>query len=81
MAWSDEPTSAQLAAIGNLIRWTVPSNIETLALDYLEITQTRREVSDEMKRLRELYINHKLSKDNVFSSPIWDGFNYKGVEK
>lgn len=74
MAWSDEPTPAQLSAIHRLIEWKVPKETTTSALEYLENTATRREVSDEMKRLRSLYVDHRLDKNNVFSSGIWEGF-------
>ena len=78
MAWSDEPTDAQLSAIYHLIRWKIPDAKAILALDWLRERATRREVSYEMKRLRELYISHKLTKDNCFDSEIWEGFEYDG---
>ena len=74
MAWSDEPTQAQLSGVYRLIEWTVPKDTLLAAVDYLEKTATRREVSDEMGRLRNLYIDHKLDKSNVFASDIWEGF-------
>lgn len=74
MAWTDEPTPAQLAAVQRLIQGTVPNTKVTLALVHLENNATRREVSDEMGRLRSLYIDRKLDKDNAFASDIWEGF-------
>ena len=74
MAWSDEPTQAQLSGVYRLIEWTVPKETILEALEYLEEKATRREVSDEMGRLRSLYIDHKLDKSNVFASEIWEGF-------
>ena len=74
MAWSDEPTQAQLSGIYRLIEWTVPKDTLLAAMEYLEETATRREVSNEMGRLRSLYIDHKLDKDNVFRSKVWEGF-------
>lgn len=79
MVWSDEPTPRQIGAIGRLVQWVVPTNqVLVNALDYLELTATRREVSEELKRLRELYIDKKLTKDNMFDSPIWEGFHDRG---
>ena len=78
MAWSDEPTEAQLAAIRHLIRWKLPASEVILASEWLKNNSTRRDVSYEMKRLRELYINHKLSRHNVFSGEIWEGFKHDG---
>ena len=74
MAWSDEPTQAQLAAVYHLIRWKLPTAEVTFAVDWLEQNATRREVSYELKRIRNLYINHKLTKDNIFESEIWEGY-------
>lgn len=51
MVWSDEPTEAQLNAIFMLIRWSVPTETAKNAVLWLEERATRREVSDEMKRL------------------------------
>ena len=76
MAWSDEPTEAQLAAIRHLIKWKLPSAEIMRASDWLEKHATRREVSYEMGRLRNLYIDRKLTKDNVFESEIWEGFEH-----
>lgn len=74
MAWSDKPTQAQLSGVYRLIEWTVPKDTLLAALEHLKETATRREVSDEMGRLRNLYIDHKLDKSNVFASSIWEGF-------
>ena len=78
MAWSDEPTEAQLAAVFNLTKWVLPRDLGKAATDYLEETATRREVSYELGRLRDLEIKHKLKdRESVFASDIWEGFNYK----
>ena len=74
MAWSDEPTQAQLSGVYRLIEGTVPKDTLLAAMGYLEETATRREVSNEMGRLRNLYIDHKLDKNNVFESEIWEDF-------
>lgn len=76
MVWSDEPTEAQLNAIFMLIRWSVPTEAAKNAVLWLEERATRREVSDEMKRLRELDLKHDLSASTCFVGDIWDGFPY-----
>lgn len=76
MAWSDEPTKGQLDAIYNLIQWHTSVNTAASALQWLTDTATRQEVSYELKRLRELSINHKLTEAECFNSKIWEGFDY-----
>lgn len=76
MAWSDEPTMAQLGAVKRLIEGTIPNETIVKALHHLENTATRREVSDELGRLRCLYIDRKLDKENAFEGDIWGGFGY-----
>ena len=77
MAWSDEPTMAQLGAVKRLIEFKVPKETLTNALQYLENTATRREVSNELGRLRSLYIDRKLDKSNVFDGKVWEGFEHE----
>ena len=71
MAWSDKPTPAQLGALANMIQWklTVAECDKTIV--YLRENSTRKELSDELKRVRDLYIERKLSRDNVFASTIY----------
>lgn len=77
MAWSDEPTDAQLNAIFMLIRWTVPIPTAQRAVTWLKYHGTRREVSDEVKRLRELNQTRNLSALNCFEGEIWEGFEHE----
>lgn len=77
MAWTDKPTKAQLFAIDKLMTGYMSTPMRVLAVDYLERTKTRRDVSDEMGRLRDLYMDRKLSKYNVFKAKIWEGFDYE----
>lgn len=74
MAWSDEPTDAQLNAIYSTIRWSVPIPMAQKAVLWLAEHATRREVSDEMKRVRELDLKHDLRASNCFIGEIWEGF-------
>lgn len=77
MAWSDEPTDAQLNAFYKLIHWEVPNNIAQKATLWLAEMATRREVSDELKRVKELAVTHKLSALNCFEGEIWEGFDHE----
>lgn len=77
MAWTDEPTEAQLSAIFNLTKWVLPRKLGKAATDWLKATSDRRQVSDELKRIKNLS-DHRMLKDKevVFASEIWDGFDY-----
>ena len=77
MAWSDEPTPAQLAVIYGWFKKCMPSSKASKAMKYLEDTATRREVSDERNRVRDLDHKKKLDGHNAFESEIWEGFKYE----
>lgn len=77
MAWSDEPTDAQLNAIFMTIRWVVPTPKAQEAVKWLAEKATRREVSDELKRLKTLNQTRNLSALNCFEGEIWEGFDYE----
>ena len=74
MAWSDEPTQAQIAALFNLIRWEISREEMPKIERHLRTYATRQELSNELGRLRELKISRKLNKDNAFESDIWAGY-------
>lgn len=76
MAWSDEPSDAQINALLNMIRWEI-SNEEIPRINaYLKEHATRREVSDELKRLRELKMSRKMNPDTAFASEIWADYEH-----
>ena len=76
MAWSDEPSDAQINALLNMIRWEI-SNKEIPHINaYLKERATRREVSDELKRLRELKMSRKMNPDTAFASEIWADYEH-----
>ena len=77
MAWSDEPTDAQLNAIFTTIRWTVATPVAQEAVKWLTERATRREVSAELKRLKELNQTRNLSALNCFEGEIWEGFEHE----
>lgn len=74
MAWTDEPTNAQLSALYNMIKWKANGDSATRAIQWLAERATRREVSDELKRIKDLYQEHALNASNCFVGEIWEGF-------
>ena len=76
MGWSDEPTNAQLSAIYNMIKWKASGDSAIAAIQWLAEKATRREVSRELKRIKDLYSTHALSASNCFIGEIWEGFEY-----
>jgi hypothetical protein len=44
------------------------------AVDWLREHSTRREVSDEMARVKKLYDSNNLNRKNAFESEIWEGY-------
>ena len=74
MAWSDKPTDNQIYAVERLTTFIVPKETRNKMLDWLRATATRKQVSDELGRLHDMYCDNKLDRVNVFESPIWDGF-------
>lgn len=79
MAISDRPTMRQIGAYLNLVQWKVTSQQEKEMKKYLETHCTRGEMSTELGRVRDLFVDRKLTRDNVFDSSIWDGFLFKEV--
>jgi hypothetical protein len=70
MAWNDKATPAQIGATLNLMRWSLTRAQEAWAKERLE-NATRAQISREMKRLRQLTIEHRLTDENVFDGEIW----------
>lgn len=75
MAWTDEPSDKQINALLNLIRWEIHLDEIKGIEEYLKTNATRREVSEELGRLRDLKMNRKLNRDNAFGSEIWKNYN------
>ena len=71
MAWSDEPTEMQLGTIYSWIRWYMTNEEAGRAVAYLEEIATRRDVSNEIKRLKDLKTRQKLTLDEIFKGAIW----------
>ena len=77
MAWTDKPTESQLISILDWIKRAMPYSKAVAAVDYLRQNANRREVSDEMGRIRRLELNKNLDEQSCFNSSIWNGFVYK----
>lgn len=77
MAWDDKPTPRQIGAFLNLVQWQVTNEQEKEIRKYLEANCTRRELSAELGRVRDLYIDRRLNRENVFASKVWDDFRFK----
>lgn len=76
MSWSDEPTESQLGTIYSWFHWIMDNEQAYKAVVWLEKTATRRDVSIEMKRLRDLKQKRLLDAKNCFESEIWEGFEH-----
>ncbi|MBO7720131.1 hypothetical protein J6S35_00630 [Candidatus Saccharibacteria bacterium] len=82
MAWSDGPTKAQVNALWRLMQWALlPNDVLNEAVAWLEKRVNRKQMSQELGRVRALQIDRKLDKISCFDSPIWDGFEHKGRYK
>lgn len=77
MAWSDSPSEGQMGAWWRLTKWALPDNVQTLAMDWLEKHADRKQMSDELARVRGLYIKRNLDEKSCFDSSIWIGFDYR----
>lgn len=73
MAWTDEPSETQLGTIYSWLRWHMSNDEARKAVLHLKNTATRREVSYEMVRLKELKEKRLLDADTCFRSDIWEG--------
>lgn len=74
MAWTDEPSEAQLNAVFNWLSWRLPKETATSAVEYLSQTATRSDVYKEINRLKKLKDRNALTKEMCFDSEIWEGF-------
>lgn len=72
MAFSDEPTEAQMNFIYQLINWSMSGPEARFATKWLEGHSAKRDVSYEIKRLKALKDEHKLSRETIFENEIWD---------
>lgn len=77
MAWSDKPSEAQLGAWINMTKWVIDRDEAILANRFLEKTATRKQLSQELGRLRDLTIDRKLkTREQVYEGKLWEGFDH-----
>lgn len=58
----------------------MPTKEASDAVHWLKEHATRREISDEIKRLYGLHHGRKLDKEECFNSSIWKDYKPKGDE-
>ena len=76
MAWIDEPTYPQLQTIFYWFERHMSTREASHASKWLKKHATRKEVSDEMGRIKKLYDKHSLTKEECFNSSVWDGYKF-----
>lgn len=74
MAWTDEPSYAQINCIYRWFSWRMTNEEAMDASHWLQKHATRKEVSEEMSRLKKLYDSHNLDRTTAFESDIWEGY-------
>ena len=78
MGWLDKPTKEQINALYYWMKWELPTSEIKDALDWLEENATRKQVADEMTRVRGLYHAKRLNRIECFKGDIWqEYFNSK----
>ena len=75
----DKPTYNQIQAVFRIILWEIPREEASAATKWLEDNKSKWEVSKEIARIKALKDAHKMTKDEVFNSPIWS--EYKELKK
>ena len=82
MSWLDKPTKAQIAALAHMMQWELTTSELHDAMKWLENNANRRQVSDELGRIKALKASHKLDRNACFNSTVWaDYFNANKVER
>lgn len=79
MAWTDKPTKSQLTAWCSLVRFSMSESLKDAGLEYISKTD-RKTLSDELNRVRELYIHHELDSFSAFDAPCWNDFKNDELE-
>ena len=76
MAWTDKPTDNQINALLNMIRWEITREDMPKINAYLVNNTTRKEVSEELGRLRVLKMSRKMNRDTAFAGAIWNNYEH-----
>ena len=76
-----KPTDAQLDLLYKWFSWQMPTPKARGAIKWLSEHGDKHSVSDEIKRVGDLYHHRQLNEELCFDSPIWNGFEIKGKEE
>lgn len=76
MAWTDKPTDNQINALLNMIRWEITREDMPKINAFLVNNTTRKEVSEELGRLRMLKMSRKMNRDTAFAGAIWNNYEH-----
>lgn len=78
MAGGNKPTDNQINALFHMTTWVLPRDLEKAAIKYIEENATRKEVSNELVRIRSLKIARRLQlKEDVFCGKVWKNFDWR----
>ena len=77
MSWTDKPTDSQLETIYQWFRWVMPTAKASDSVKWLGDHANRKQVSDEMTRIRDLKKSRNLSHERCFESDIWGDYLFK----
>ncbi|MBQ3474456.1 hypothetical protein IJH24_03495 [Candidatus Saccharibacteria bacterium] len=81
MSWQDKPTKAQINVLWRWFKWKMPTAEARDALTWLEENATKRQVFDEIGRVKKMYDTEKLTREDCFSGSIWQGYFNSKVGK
>lgn len=71
-----KPTEAQIGVLFRWFTWQMPREKACAAMKYLQDNATRKEVSEEISRVHDLYHSRKLDEERCFETPIWKEFHF-----
>ena len=66
-----KPTESQIGLIFRWFNWELPTPVAQDATKWLEKNATRKQVSAEIARLKDLRDANKLNKESCFDSELW----------
>lgn len=74
------PTDAQLGLLYKWFSWEMSTPKAQDAIKWLGKHSTKREVSNEIKRVGDLWHGHELNEELCFDSPVWNDYLLKGAK-
>ena len=73
---NNRPTEEQLGIIFKWLSWKMPRTQAKDAVKFIEENKTKRETSEEIGRLKDLWKSRRLTTRNWNCSEFWVGFEY-----